>query len=282
MKTAFDKDGFVLVRGLFTVPEIDKLEKCLELGHVTEHAFDLPDGEEMNSRMVIFNHPGVDYTGLIGRCRRIVDTTEELLGGEVYHYHTKINMKQPETGGSFQWHQDYGYWYKNGILFPDLLSVMVAIHKCDRGNGCLKVLRGSHKLGRIDHIRIGGQNGADLDTLAECQKILEQVYVELEPGDGIFFHCNVLHSSDQNHSDRKRWVIIPCYNRMDNNPYIDHHHARATKLVKVDDSDLLACDVFDDVTGKWFMDPSIDKTIIAEKVNKDVTSLVENPPEYKT
>ena len=39
--------------------------------------------------------------------------------------------------------------------------------------------------------------------------------------------------SDQNNSDRKRWVVIPCYNRMDNNPYFDHHHARATKLFKV-------------------------------------------------
>ena len=39
--------------------------------------------------------------------------------------------------------------------------------------------------------------------------------------------------SEQNHSDRKHWVIIPCYNRMDNNPYFDHHHARATKLFKV-------------------------------------------------
>jgi len=39
--------------------------------------------------------------------------------------------------------------------------------------------------------------------------------------------------SDRNYSDRRRWVIIPCYNRMDNDPYRDHHHARATKLHKV-------------------------------------------------
>jgi len=39
--------------------------------------------------------------------------------------------------------------------------------------------------------------------------------------------------SDRNYSERRRWVIIPCYNRMDNDPYRDHHHARATKLHKV-------------------------------------------------
>ncbi|XP_078481977.1 uncharacterized protein LOC144743037 [Ciona intestinalis] len=45
--------------------------------------------------------------------------------------------KQSETV-SFQWHQGYGYWYKAVILFHDLLSVMIAIHKCDCGNGYLK------------------------------------------------------------------------------------------------------------------------------------------------
>ena len=34
----------------------------------------------------------------------------QLMGGdEIYHYHTKIMMKEPKIGGSFEWHQDYGY-----------------------------------------------------------------------------------------------------------------------------------------------------------------------------
>ncbi len=36
---------------------------------------------------------------------------EALLGGhEIYHYHSKLMMKDPLTGGAFRWHQDYGYW----------------------------------------------------------------------------------------------------------------------------------------------------------------------------
>lgn len=38
---------------------------------------------------------------------------------------------------------------------------------------------------------------------------------------------------------------------------------------KVEDEDLLKCNEFEDVAGKWFMDPSMDKTIIAKKVNED-------------
>ena len=31
------------------------------------------------------------------------------------------------------------YWYDNGCLFPDMGTVFIAIDKCDRENGCLKV-----------------------------------------------------------------------------------------------------------------------------------------------
>lgn len=31
------------------------------------------------------------------------------------------------------------YWYKNGCLYPDMGTVFIAIDKCDRENGCLKV-----------------------------------------------------------------------------------------------------------------------------------------------
>lgn len=38
---------------------------------------------------------------------KVAGTSAALLGGEVYHYHTKLMMKEPFTGGAFVWHQDY-------------------------------------------------------------------------------------------------------------------------------------------------------------------------------
>ena len=32
----------------------------------------------------------------------------QLMGGEIYHYHCKLLMKEAITGGAFEWHQDYG------------------------------------------------------------------------------------------------------------------------------------------------------------------------------
>ena len=68
---------------------------------------------------------------------------------------------------------------------------------------------------------------------------LELVYVEMEPGDALFFHANLLHRSDQNKSDKPRWAMICCYNAARNNPYKEHHHPRYTPLNKVPDSAIL-------------------------------------------
>jgi len=60
-------------------------------------------------------------------------------GDEVYHYHTKLVLKDGHGGGAFNWHQDYGYWYKNGCLTPDMATAWVPLDNVDSNNGCLKV-----------------------------------------------------------------------------------------------------------------------------------------------
>ena len=66
----------------------------------------------------------------------------------------------------------------------------------------MQVLKGSHLMGRIDHVLTGDQAGADLERVHEAEKRLERVYVEMDPGDVLFFHANLLHRSDQNRSDQ--------------------------------------------------------------------------------
>jgi ectoine hydroxylase-related dioxygenase (phytanoyl-CoA dioxygenase family) len=49
--------------------------------------------------------------------------------------------------------------------------------------------------------------------MKEALKAFPLVYVEMEPGDALFFHCNLLHSSDQNNSDMRRWAMITSFNQ---------------------------------------------------------------------
>ena len=123
------------------------------------------------------------------RCRRIVEPLEQLLGGEVYHYHHKMMLKEPFVGGSWEWHQDYGYWYSNNCLFPYMASCLIAVDRATKENGCLQVIKGSHLMGRIDHNKTGDQTGADMDRVNVALKHLELVYCEMEPGTRFVFSC---------------------------------------------------------------------------------------------
>ena len=161
---------------------------------------------------------------------------ERLLEGEVYHYHHKMILKEPMTGGAWEWHQDYGYWYNNACLFPHLASCMIAVDRATKENGCLQVLKGSHHLGRIDHLKVGDQTGADMERVHVALERLELVHCELEPGSAIFFHCNLLHCSAQNRSDKPRWALICCYNAARNDPFKESRHPRYSFLEKWPDS----------------------------------------------
>jgi hypothetical protein len=91
-------------------------------------------------------------------------------------------------------------------------------------------------------------------------KSLELVYAEMEPGDGLFFHANVMHRSDQNRSDNRRWTVLFCYNAARNNPYLEHHHPQYTPLHKVDDDAIKSAgikhaDGSDDYFRKNFTNP---------------------------
>lgn len=236
----FHDQGYLLVPGLFSPAEMAIMLEFLQRDPHGEAALmGRRDGEGGVTKLRVWNAADQTPYGLIGRLPRIVDRMEQLLGGEVYLYHAKATIKEPFTGGAWAWHQDYGYWYNNGCLFPYMASCMIALDACTRENGCLQVLAGSHHMGRVEHMKVGDQTGADPARVEEARKVLPLVYVEMQPGDALFFHCNLLHRSDQNPSPHRRSTFICCYNAARNNPFKEHHHPRYHPLQRVPESALL-------------------------------------------
>jgi ectoine hydroxylase-related dioxygenase (phytanoyl-CoA dioxygenase family) len=152
-------------------------------------------------------------------------------------------QKEPKVGGAWEWHQDYGYWYKNQFMFPDqLISVMVALSAANKANGCLQVIKGSHKLGRVNHGFSGEQVGADMVMVENALKTMELVYCDLQPGDALFFHSNLLHRSEANLSDHPRWSIISCYSSQSNLAYNETSTSWHTPVDMVPDEAILEWD----------------------------------------
>jgi len=226
----FSKNGFILKKQLFSKDEIQKLINYINSNSEKEDNARKTNSSSGKLNITLWNHPSDDLFGKFSTNERIVRPMEKYLGDEVYHYHSKIIWKKPGDGG-FDWHQDYGYWYHNACLYPDMASCFIMLDRATKENGCLKILKGSHKVGRIDHsVSNTPEQTADIERIGELEKRHENVYIEADPGDALFFHANLLHSSDANKSTESRRTLIVCFNTKSNNPYKESGHASYTPL----------------------------------------------------
>ncbi|MCA9264623.1 MAG: phytanoyl-CoA dioxygenase family protein [Planctomycetales bacterium] len=227
----FHREGYLLVPELFDASETQLLrEIALADKAMADNATDREDREGAITRLSLRNELGDDIYSAIVRSPRVRDTMERLLGDEVYHYHHKVMLKEPRVGGAWEWHQDYGYWYNFGCLYPTMASCYIAIDRATRENGCLQVIAQSHWMGRVEHGKSGGQTGADMERVQAALERMPLVYVEMEPGTALFFHGNLLHRSDKNTSERPRWSLICCYNTRANSPYKEGRHPAYQRL----------------------------------------------------
>lgn len=242
----YRKDGIFVARQFFSNEETAILREAATCERLDAFQFRLPDSEGRTANLTIFNELGEDSLSYAMGSERMVGAAEQLLldptdpSDAVYFYHGKINKKEPDTGGSFVWHQDYGYWYFNGNLYPSMLSVFVALTPMNKQNGTLEALLGSNKMGRLDHNFENGQNTpAEPERLAAIESRLPRYVAELQAGDALFLDCLTLHMSGPNLSKDPRWSMVACFNTKKNNPITAHHHASYTPLTKVPDTALL-------------------------------------------
>jgi ectoine hydroxylase-related dioxygenase (phytanoyl-CoA dioxygenase family) len=240
---SYQHDGYVIVKEFFSKTEAEKLyQTATHDDNLIRNALDINDQMGKKSRLSLWFTPGNDVFGYLTRSQKTVSSVASLLDSDspVCHYHSKLMQKEPMVGGAWEWHQDYGYWYKNQFMFPDqLMSVMVALTPANQQNGCLQVIKGSHKLGRVNHGFAGEQVGADLVMVNNALKTMDLIYVELEAGDTLFFHSNLLHRSEANLSDNPRWSIISCYSAQSNLAYNETSNSWNKPVETVPDEALL-------------------------------------------
>jgi hypothetical protein len=239
----YNRDGYLLVKGFCPEAEISTLYKtALEDDAMRKNALDLSDQSGKKTKLSLWFTPGNDMFGYLTRSEKMITSVAQLLDSDapVCHFHSKLMQKEPKVGGAWEWHQDYGYWYKNQFMFPDqLISVMVALTAANKENGCLQVIRGSHKIGRVNHGFSGEQVGADMTMVNNALQTMELVYCELQPGDALFFHSNLLHRSEANLSDYPRWSIISCFSSQSNLAYNETSTSWKTPVSIVPDKAIL-------------------------------------------
>lgn len=253
---AFGRDGFLIKRNFFKTAELAPLVEACRADPDVEGAINGIADSQGNMQEVVgwVDTESHDILSVIVRLARVVEASEQLLGQPVYHWHSKLSMKRPGSLGRWDWHQDYAYWYHEGCLYPDLLTVTIPLDRCAEDNGTLKFIRGSHLLGRIEHPAFGEASAVDPQRLALIEKRHETVTCEVDVGDVIFFHANTLHASGPNKSDRARSLLHISYNTIANDPFIEkgQEHHKYRPLNKLPDSALTDGTVKSVISGQPF------------------------------
>ncbi|NET11825.1 MAG: phytanoyl-CoA dioxygenase family protein [Okeania sp. SIO1H6] len=248
--TRFHKDGFIIIRNMFSAQELKPLQEALKkdptMGN-SQTAVIYEDGKSW--KVSAWTDLGETFLGIMPRTARIVDAIELLLEEECYHWHSKIVIKQPGDG-KVDWHADFSAWYQDGCLYPNMITCSIALDKNDISNGCLQILRGSHVMARLDDVTRGNSVAGDPVRMEKAFENHELVYCEMDAGDVLFFHAKTLHGSDDNNSHEVRSLIHSTFNARSNEPIFrerQQHHLYKP-LTKLPDSALkdANCSAFDD------------------------------------
>ncbi|BDU25762.1 phytanoyl-CoA dioxygenase family protein [Flavobacterium sp. GSB-24] len=265
--------GFIIVKNFCSKEEIDLLyQTAVNDQAMAKNALDLNDQSGKKTKLSLWFTPGNDVFGYLTRSNKVVKAVSQILGNSapVCHYHSKLMQKEPKVGGAWEWHQDYGYWYKNQFMFPEqMMSVLIALTPANKENGCLQVISESHKMGRINHGFAGEQVGADMQMVDNALKTMDLVYAELQPGDALLFHSNLLHRSEANLSDYPRWSLISCYTLQSNIAYNETSESWKTPVDIVPDEAILTWD-HESLSSADFLkkenDPALKETGWEDKV----------------
>ena len=146
-----------------------------------------------------------------------VKAVVDLIGPNVKFHHCKLNIKLPGMETRVDYHQDQPFDLHTN---DDHLSLVVLIDDMNEKNGCLRILKGSHKGPRYSHYEGDEFVGkVDEKVQKECRRNASKI--EGNAGDICLMNTWCLHGGTENLSQNIRRVLICDYTAADNYPLMD-------------------------------------------------------------
>ena len=235
-RRAYAEDGFFIRRRVFSAKEVAQLCASAERavarasgaaagGADDEYEIDGNRYCEATGTTVQFEHRGDSSTIRVlepfhhfdARFDRLIDDpriVEPMRGlvgsSRIALFTDKMNLKRPREGSRFRWHQDSPYWNHCCSHVDRLPNVMLALDDAFQRNGCLRVIRGSHRRGLLPGLEGEGRLGP-LFTDPRFFDVSQQVPAEMPAGSLLFFSPHSVHGSEPNLSDEPRRALVLTY-----------------------------------------------------------------------
>jgi Phytanoyl-CoA dioxygenase (PhyH) len=134
---------------------------------------------------------------------RVLDAVEDLLGPDLLILRSVFFVKPPGDRSSVAWHQDVAYW---DLSADRAVSAWIALTDSTVGNGCVRVVPGSHREPLLEHrLAHDGNNRLVHGQAAAVAVPPEHVAcLELRAGQMSLHDGRLLHGSPDNPSDELR------------------------------------------------------------------------------
>ena len=228
----YQRDGYVILRGLFGRDEIREIGKAID----RVHSEGVAHGRSFRHGNLFYNvSPAGDgaphvrlaqwfsyHNPVLNAVRldpRFAAILAPLLGRDLKQIINQLHWKAPGSLGDFAWHQDSRFRrpreaYRN--LGTSYVQTGLAIDPHTPESGCMKFIRGSHRRGHLDL-----DSSTQVLGTAMRQSVLEQVglsaddlvEVILDPGDLALWSPYLVHGSGKNNADHRRRLYINGYVR---------------------------------------------------------------------
>jgi Phytanoyl-CoA dioxygenase (PhyH) len=146
----------------------------------------------------------------LARDPQIVELVSGVLGEDLILWGAHVFCKPAGDGFETPWHQDGHYWPIRPLA---TCTVWVALEASDIGNGCLRVIPGSHAAKQLhDHLH------EDRTDLTLNQRLAPHTFdeaaavdLELQPGQMSLHDVYMIHGANPNRSARRRTGVALRY-----------------------------------------------------------------------
>jgi ectoine hydroxylase-related dioxygenase (phytanoyl-CoA dioxygenase family) len=209
---AYEREGFIRVPELYNEHKVKEVRTEVER-YIRESLDSLPEGDyvleadgksvrnlwRMDEHSTYFEQLAHD-PGLLVLLERLLHGEPELSGVETFN-------KPAKTGSGVPPHQDNAYFCKRP---PDMLTVWIALDPVTEENGPVNYVAGSHRDGLRPH-EASGVKGNSMKMAGELPAGQRVAPGLLNAGDALIHHCETIHFSEPNHSDRPRLGLLMVY-----------------------------------------------------------------------
>jgi chlorinating enzyme len=128
---------------------------------------------------------------------------EPIIGPNIALFSSHFICKDPYTGRATPWHEDSAFWNGRFDRFENIVTVWLALDPSTRGNGCMRVLPGTHVNGFSQYEQVDrGANTFDRQIVDIDDS--NAVDFELQPGQLSLHDARIVHGAEPNRSPMRR------------------------------------------------------------------------------